>query len=181
MDRSAKRRWAVLLVVLAVTVVAAIAPVDVPTNDVVGLANEASKADRIDESDRAPREHSPKKKPPEFYKGDPFELRQWVELSGAAATISAPSIELPSPAPVIVDMPPAPPTAPPLPYRFAGRFTDGSEQTFYLSRRDQLVIVKNGDTLESEYRIVGVDDQRIQFQFLATGEIQSLSLPPAEK
>jgi hypothetical protein len=180
MDRSAKRRWAVLIGLLAATIVAAIAPVDTPTNDVVGLANGISH-NSIGASNRLPAERFPKKNLLELYKGDPFALRPWVELPGVATVVNAPSFEMPSPTSVIVDLPPAPPTAPPLPYRFAGRFTDGSAQTFYLSRGDQLVIVKNGDTLESEYRIVGADDQRIQFQFLATGEIQSLNLPVAEK
>ena len=180
-DKASKQRWTILLAALGATIVAAVAPVEEPPPDIVGTASESTRSSNMARAGSISGSPVETRSLADFTGSDPFAVRSWVGTPSAVAIVSAAPVELAKPTPVpIFDMPQPPPAAPPLPYRFAGRLTDGAEQTFYLSRGDQLMVAKNGDTLESAYRIIGVDDRRIQFQHLATGEIQALNLPSAE-
>ncbi len=99
---------------------------------------------------------------------DPFAPRGW----------QAPPPPPPQQA-VVATQPSAPPIPtgpPPLPFRFVGRMNDEGQQVVYLSRGDQALVARDGETLEGTYKVLGIEPRRIQFEYLPTGEKQELAL-----
>ncbi|MEH6459746.1 hypothetical protein [Chitinimonas sp. JJ19] len=87
-----------------------------------------------------------------------------------------------APAPVVVApaLPVEPAGPPPLPFKFMGRLHDGGEQVVYLSQGEQTLIARVGETLGATYKVLGLDAQRIEFEYLPTGDKQQLALPASE-
>jgi hypothetical protein len=61
-----------------------------------------------------------------------------------------------------------------------GRLNNGGVEVVYLSRGDQTLIARDGETLEGAYKIVGMNRQQIEFEHLPTGEKQMLTIPASE-
>ena len=106
---------------------------------------------------------------------DPFAPRLWQAPPAAPAAPLSVALVTAQPA-----LPPAQAGPPPLPFRFTGRLIDGNDQVVYLSRGDQILVVRNGETLEDTYRVIALDARRMEFLHIPTGEKQTLSLPEAE-
>jgi hypothetical protein len=77
--------------------------------------------------------------------------------------------------------PPPPPTAvkpvavaPPLPFTFAGRYTDGDKITVYLMEGGQMHRVRQGETVNGNYRLDKIEQASISFTYLPLGTTQSL-------
>ncbi|QNM94824.1 hypothetical protein [Chitinimonas koreensis] len=104
--------------------------------------------------------------------GDPFAPRQWV----------AKVEPTPTPPPVVTPPPatPEPAGPPPLPYKFMGSLNDGGVQTIYLSQGEQTVLAKPGAVLDGTYKVLSIDSQQIEFEYLPTGEHQRLPLAAME-
>jgi hypothetical protein len=68
------------------------------------------------------------------------------------------------PAPV-----PAAPVAPPMPYRFAGKIINGSEQELFVAKGDSVIPVKVGDTLDGLYKVESISAERIEIVYLPLG------------
>lgn len=106
---------------------------------------------------------------------DPFAPRAWqtqpVSLPVATAAV----------VPEFVGPPPPPPPvpAPALPFQYMGRLTAEGPTVVYLSRGDQTLIARSGETLESIYRILEITPLKIDFLHVPTGEKQSLNIPAA--
>jgi hypothetical protein len=71
--------------------------------------------------------------------------------------------------------------APPLPFQYVGRheLADGpaEETQFFLSQGDAALSVRKGQSIGSEYRFDGVDDQgNLLFVYLPLGTKQLLSI-----
>ena len=80
--------------------------------------------------------------------------------------------------------PAAPSGPPPLPYKFMGRMNDGgdgSQQMVYLSKGDQISVVQGGETLDGSYKVLHVESDHIEFEYLPTGEQQVLSIAANDK
>ena len=74
---------------------------------------------------------------------------------------------------------PAPaPTTPPLPFSYLGRMKKGERTTLYLLRNQDMVIVEEGATLESAYRVERISDTTAHFVYLPLGTAQTLAIPP---
>jgi hypothetical protein len=58
------------------------------------------------------------------------------------------------------------PVAPPLPYRFAGKFRHGAEEQMLLSKGDLVFPIKVGETLDGAYRVVSIGAERIELLYL---------------
>lgn len=73
------------------------------------------------------------------------------------------------PPPPVVAMPiaPAPPQAPPLPFKFFGRIVDaGQAPSFILTRGTEMITVKVGDRIEPAYRVDKFDGTQLHLLYL---------------
>jgi len=82
----------------------------------------------------------------------------------------------PAPAPVAA----AEPTAPPLPFTFLGRYTDGNDVTVYFVTRDDRVYdVKPGDAIDALYSIESADASQLVFLYKPLNTRQALAMGDA--
>jgi hypothetical protein len=89
------------------------------------------------------------------FASDPFSVHSWMPASKPAA------------APV-----PAAPVAPPLPFRFAGQFYRDSGAEVYLGRGEEIFPVKEGDTLDGDYKVEAVTASEVRFLHVPSGTSQ---------
>ena len=173
MDKSTKRR-AVLFGLLAVTLVAAFAPQDEFVNDqsVVPATPIATPPLSLPAIASGPPTTLTAETTPTV---DPFAPRDWLPPTAPVASVPAPVAVTVAP-----PLPQAPAGPPPLPYQFMGRLNDGDRQMVYLSKGDQPLVARIGETLEGTYKVLGIEPGRIDFEYTPTGERQSLNLPAPE-
>jgi hypothetical protein len=88
---------------------------------------------------------------------DPFSAHSWLPRRKLAA-VSAPPV----------------PVAPPLPFRFAGQFHRDSGMEVYVARGEEIFAVKEGDTLEGEYKVDSVSATEVSFVHLPSGTRQTM-------
>jgi cohesin domain-containing protein len=88
---------------------------------------------------------------------DPFSAQSW----------------LPRRKPAVVSAPPDP-VVPPLPYRFAGQFHRESGIEVYVARGEEIFPVKEGDTLDGQYKVESVSGTEVSFVHLPSGTRQAL-------
>lgn len=69
---------------------------------------------------------------------------------------------------------PAAPSAPPLPFSFAGRYTEGNTVTVFLTEGNQMYRVRLGDLLKNTYRVEKIEQASISFTYLPLGISQNL-------
>jgi len=91
------------------------------------------------------------------FAADPFSTQSW----------------LPRRKPAVVSEPP-PAVAPPLPYRFAGQFYRESGVELYVARGEEIFPVKEGDTLDGQYKVDSVSATEVTFVHLPSGARQTL-------
>ncbi|GGC87189.1 hypothetical protein [Undibacterium terreum] len=169
MDKAKRLRWAFLMGALSLTIAAIYFPVDADE----GVSEAADRKAKIaTKSAPTPQIADSSASTTTETEIDPFAPRGW----------QAPPILVQQQvvATVQVSAPPGPVGPPPLPFRFMGRMNDDGQQVVYLSRGDQAIIARNGDTLEGTYKVLGIEQQRIQFEYLPTGEKQELALTATE-
>jgi hypothetical protein len=81
-----------------------------------------------------------------------------------------PQVAAPSP-------PPPPPMAPPLPFSFFGALDEkGLARRVFLTKGDQLVIVKANDVVEGQYRVDRITDNAVDLTYLPLNQKQSISI-----
>lgn len=162
---SATTRWRLLLICLALTVAAILAPVEedggvLSSNSTPSTKVEALGAEKkssltaeveIDETD------------------DPFTPRSWTAVAEPIVVSQALN-------PVAVESSPVIESTPALPFKFLGKFNDGTELVVYLGRGEQTLVAKNGETLEGIYKIVDITEKSIEFVYLPRDEKQSLMI-----
>lgn len=172
MDKAARIRWAVLLTLLATTLAAIFYPME------GGTAHNAARAS-------PPGAKEGVRKPPSVavtftpelanaiwlpIEDDPFASRGWQ--APPPAPVAA---VVPAPTPVL--SPPAPVGPPPLPFQFVGSLNDDTGQTIYLGRGDQAVIARSGEVLDGTYKVKTVSAEQVEFEYLPTGQTQTLAIP----
>lgn len=175
MDKAARFRWSVLMIALAATIAAIVYPVDkaVEGDTIVNTESAKPRETRVANSV----EHDMAE--PSLEDGetaDPFAPRGWQ----APPPPPAPAVTKTVAAPVLVG-PPALEAPPPLPYKFMGRLDDAGVEVVYLSKGDQSLIARSGETLDGTYKIVAMDSQHIEFEHLPTNSRQTLSIPASGK
>jgi hypothetical protein len=69
---------------------------------------------------------------------------------------------------------PVAPTAPPLPFRFAGQFYRDSGTEVYLARGEEIFPVKEGDTLDGQYKVEAVTGSEVRFLHVPSGTAQTM-------
>lgn len=76
--------------------------------------------------------------------------------------------------PVAASAAPEKPTAPPLPFTYAGRYTEGSNIIVYLNEGAKMHKVRLGDTVNATYRIENIAPAAITLTYLPLGLQQTL-------
>ncbi len=173
MDKAARLRWGVLLGALALTLGAMVYPIDqAEDSDAVvsaeRIAPHPASVPSSVERDFAEPSNA------ETEEVDPFAPRRWQ--AAQPATVATGAVAASS-----VEGPPAPPAPPPLPYQFMGRLDDGGVEVVYLSKGEQSLIARDGETLDGAYKIIAMHAQQIEFEYLPTGDKQTLTIPASEK
>jgi hypothetical protein len=87
--------------------------------------------------------------------GDIFSRKSWV----------------PPPSP---DAKPPPPSAPPLPFKYIGKVTEGDETQVFLSLAERNYIVKPGENIDGQYRVDEVSDHAVTLTYLPLNAKQTL-------
>jgi hypothetical protein len=80
---------------------------------------------------------------------------------------------MPRPKPAAVSEAPVP-VAPPLPFRFAGQFYRESGIEVYVARGEEIFPVKEGDTLDDQYKVDSVSATEVSFVHLPSGTRQTM-------
>lgn len=168
MDKAARRRWLVLLSVLAMTLGAIFYP-----EEGESLAHSKPVAKSM-ASPAVAVSGSPESLPADllYVDTDPFAPRGWQPAPAPAPV--APKVLTVTTAP---ETPPLPAGPPALPFRFVGSMNDSDEQVVYLGRGEQALVARTGETLEGTYKVLGINAQQIEFEHLPTGEKQTLLFP----
>jgi hypothetical protein len=93
---------------------------------------------------------------------------------------------VPPPPPVVVAItpppppPPARPSAPPLPFRYFGKWIDGDRTVVFLWNNSEGHSVAAGDTVEGTYRIEAITESSVDFVYLPLGSKQTLPISKPE-
>jgi hypothetical protein len=70
----------------------------------------------------------------------------------------------------------APPEPPRFPYTFFGRLHEGAGTTLFLSRNDEILTVRAGDTIAGTWRIDQVSDGTVALTYLPLSRRQTLDI-----
>lgn len=88
---------------------------------------------------------------------------------------------LPPPPKVSVQAgPPPAPVAPPLPFRYQGRMTEGSATVVFLAQGERMLVARQGDLLNNQYRVESVTPTAVTFMFEPLKQRQTLSIGNAK-
>jgi hypothetical protein len=79
----------------------------------------------------------------------------------------------PPPPPAVASAPPAP-APPPLPYRFAGEFVLPTETQAFLAKGDDVFQVREGETIDGDYRVESLKAGELVLLHLASGVRQTM-------
>jgi len=170
-SKAQRVRWIFLIAALAMTLSAIVFPVESPDQaEVVASVNPMRPPSPFTERSIERDFAAPSQEAlPEI---DPFGPRGWQAPPPTQPIVIATSstpVEQPGPAP-----------APPLPFKFMGRMQDSGEEVVYLSQGDQMHVVRTGTLIGSSYKVTTIHPHHLEFEYLPTGEKQTLSLPAAE-
>ena len=83
----------------------------------------------------------------------------------------------PEPKPVVVARraPPPPPSAPPLPFKYMGKMLSGGEVSVFLIHGNRNLVVHEGDTIDSKYRVESIADSTMTLTYLPLEQRQILN------
>ena len=171
MDKAARLRWLILMVLLASTVGAILYPVD-EAPAVVEASARTVAVSRAAKPAAAPVEPSR-----EWLAADdnPFAPRGWL----APAPVIP--VETRTVAPVVVNEPAPPPPPQPLPFRYLGQMSDKEDRVIYLGLGEELLPARLGDVLDGRYKVVALSAAKIEFETINSGLRQSLPLPAQDR
>lgn len=77
---------------------------------------------------------------------------------------------MPPPPPVVQQIP----VAPPLPFSFAGRYTDGGNTIIFLTEGNKMHRVRQGEAINATYRLEKIEQSSVTFTYLPLGTSQIL-------
>lgn len=99
---------------------------------------------------------------------NPFAVMQWEAPAPKAAEKPLQTVEL---AP--------PPAAPPLPFRFLGRYVEDDKAVVFLQYKDENLVVREGDVLVEQYKVERLSHGELTLLYLPLNEHQTLELGAA--
>ncbi len=101
-------------------------------------------------------------------------------LFASKALLAPPPVAVPV---AITPEPPAPPptpTAPPLPFRYFGKWVDEGKVVVFLWKNDEGHSVSAGTTVDGTYQIESITESSVNFIYLPLGSKQTLSITNPE-
>jgi hypothetical protein len=103
-----------------------------------------------------------------------FVARAWLPKPAASAA----SGPLPPRPLAAASAPPPPPvqSAPPLPFRVLGRYSDGGDTGVFLQFNSQNLVARVGDTLVDQYKVEALSATTLTLRYLPLNETQTLDL-----
>lgn len=108
---------------------------------------------------------------------DIFAPTSWQPKRSPAGSAQSPfglgQVAKTAPPPVVAS---PPPTAPPLPYKYVGKITEGEITRVFLSKAENNYIAKAGERLEADYRVDRIKDDAIELTYLPLGVKQTLPI-----
>lgn len=72
---------------------------------------------------------------------------------------------------------PPPPSAPPLPFTYLGRFVDGEKMEVFIALGEEHYTAEKGKTIDGKYKVEKVTATAVTFVYLPLGTRQSLPVP----
>ena len=175
MKISPRQRWITLIALLTLTVTAAawVREGDRKHNAVVVAATASQRqaqTERKPEPQTAERVRLEKLRGRDLgsNSGDPFATRSWRKPAPKAPV----AVNVPAPVPAA---PPAP-SAPPLPFAYIGKLLSDDDNVVFLTQGERNLIVHEGETIESTYRMDKITETRLTFTHLPSGVQQTLSI-----
>jgi hypothetical protein len=78
------------------------------------------------------------------------------------------------PAAKIKPGPPPAPVAPPMPYTFAGRLVHDGKASLLLAKGDEVIAVREGETLDGIYKVESITQTQITLVYLPLGQKQTI-------
>jgi hypothetical protein len=103
---------------------------------------------------------------------NPFAVRSWANVQAA----------LPAPSASAAEPPASAPTAPPLPFVFAGKLEDPpGTWVIYLVKGKESFALSKGDTFDTHYRFEGIEDGKLVIQYLPLATKQFLPIGTDEQ
>ena len=103
---------------------------------------------------------------------DPFGPRSFAPPAPAAAPAAKAG-------PRMARAAPQKPSAPPLPFTYLGKVTQGKRTETYVLRGEELISVAPGQDIDLQYRVDAVSDTAIRFTYLPLKAPQTLEVPEA--
>jgi hypothetical protein len=175
-----RKRWFVIAGLMVSTLVAAAwvhnAPDDKGTDIVAAVAEKASS--KTDSS------ASPVAEPGERHasatSGTPQVNLDRLTTRDAGAPVRdpfalpAPKVRKRLPGNATANAPAPAPVAPPMPFTYMGKLHSGPETNVFLTQGDRSLIVHEGDTIDSIYRVEHITDNDITLVYLPLGERQTI-------
>ena len=88
-----------------------------------------------------------------------------------------PPVVVAPPAPVAeVAPPPPPPQAPPLPFRFIGRYAQSDDQGVFLQHQERSLVVRVGDVVADHYKAERIEGNVLTLRYLPLDQVQTLDI-----
>lgn len=183
MKLDTRQRWILLGGLLAATLAAAAWVGERASTDSELVA--ASEPDSKGPPSRSPRA-DPATKPPQLN----LEKLRSRELGGASRdpfAVPKPRVEKPKPpaqalppVQVVAAPPPPPPSAPPLPFTYMGKLIEDDDVAVFLTQGDRNLIVRQGETIDSIYRVERIADNAITLNYLPLDQRQTIVIGDAQ-
>jgi len=178
MEPAKRRRWIVLGIALAATLVASFHRSDEGSLADVRQQTAPAREDRMPKGDEKDKPAGvaiviPERLAPRTIEGDAddaFGIRSWAPPPPPPPKPVAQSKQPPPPPPK--------PTAPPLPYRYLGRLEEAGVATIFLGAGERNFAVKPGGTFDNNYRLDAVQSGMLTFTYLPLNIQQTLPVMP---
>lgn len=81
--------------------------------------------------------------------------------------------------PVLADVKPPEPQAPPLPFQILGRYVENGNIAVFLQHNDQNLIVRVGDTIAEQYKVESLNTGTLTLRYLPLNLLQTLEFGSA--
>jgi len=174
-----RKRWFVIAGLMVITLVAAAwvhnAPDDNAADIVAAVADKASSR----ASSAAPPIAEPGERHTSPSSGSHVDLDKLTARDADAPVrdpfaLPAPKIKKPLRSNATASAPVPAPVAPPMPLTYMGKLHSGPDTNVFLTQGDRSLIVHEGDTIDSIYRVEHIADNEITLVYLPLGERQKI-------